>query len=221
MEDDKFSDNGSESDTSSVASSVVGGAKKKPVKKAIAADDSDISDVESEIADSDAESEMESEAEEEGDEMPLPKRSADATNFPELDSDDDDNDDEDEDYLQKLNEDITQNILQEHHPELMINNYEEIDALCKIVRDENENIIDPFHKTVPYVTRYEKARILGERAKQLNAGAAAFVEVEPDIIDGELIALREFEAKKIPFIVQRPLPNGGCEYWKLKDLEII
>ena len=220
MDDDKFSVNSDDESTSSVSSAVGGVAKKKPVKKAVAAEDSDISDVESEIADSDIESEIESEPEEEGEDMPLPKRSADATNFPELDSDED-IDDEDEDYLQKLNEDVTQNILQDHHPELMVNNYEEIEALCTIVKDENGNIVDPFHKTLPYVTRYERARILGERAKQLNAGAAAFVDLEPDIIDGELIALREFEAKKIPFIVQRPLPNGGCEYWRLKDLEII
>ena len=32
---------------------------------------------------------------------------------------------------------------------------------------------------------------------------------------------KEFEAKKIPFIVQRPLPNGACEYWRLSDLEIL
>ena len=31
----------------------------------------------------------------------------------------------------------------------------------------------------------------------------------------------EFEQKKIPFIVRRPLPNGGSEYWKLRDLEIL
>ena len=41
------------------------------------------------------------------------------------------------------------------------------------------------------------------------------------MIDGYLIALKELEQKKIPFIIQRPLPNGGCEYWRLTDLEII
>ena len=47
------------------------------------------------------------------------------------------------------------------------------------------------------------------------------VEIEPSVIDGYLIALKEFEEKKIPFIVKRPMPNGGCEYWKLSDLEIL
>ena len=36
-----------------------------------------------------------------------------------------------------------------------------------------------------------------------------------------LIALKEFNEKKIPFIIKRPMPNGGCEYWKFEDLEII
>ena len=48
-----------------------------------------------------------------------------------------------------------------------------------------------------------------------------FIEIESSMIDGYLIAMKELEQKKIPFIIQRPLPNGGCEYWRLNDLEII
>ena len=113
----------------------------------------------------------------------------------------DDDDDLEEDYLQK------------------INNIDEIKAMSKIVRDKFGNIIDPLHKTLPFITCYEKARILGERTKQLNQGAKAFVEVDNDVIDGYLIALKEFEEKKIPFIIQRPLPNGTSEYWRFCDLE--
>ena len=93
--------------------------------------------------------------------------------------------------------------------------------MYKVVRNENGVVIDPLHKTLPFITRYEKARILGERAKQLNAGAKPMVEVDINVIDGYLIALKEFEQKKIPFIIKRPLPNGGIEYWKFKDLEVL
>jgi DNA-directed RNA polymerase I, II, and III subunit RPABC2 len=96
-----------------------------------------------------------------------------------------------------------------------------VDAMTRIVRDENGVIVDPLHRTLPFITKYERARILGERAKQINSGAKPLIPVEPDVIDGYLIALAEFEQKKIPFIVKRPLPNGGCEYWKLKDLAIL
>ena len=136
------------------------------------------------------------------------------------DSDDDD-DDDDDDYLQKLDDSVRQNIIGDYHPEMMHHNDEEVETLCKIVRDADGVIIDPFHKTLPFVTKYEKARILGERAKQINSGAKPFVKVEKHIIDGYLIAMKEFEEKKIPFIIRRPLPNGGSEYWKLSDLQIL
>jgi len=133
----------------------------------------------------------------------------------------DDEDDDDENYLQKFDQATQQKIIADYHPELVAQNYDEIDVLARVVRDENGNIIDPLHKTVPFLTRYEKARVLGERAKQLNAGGKPFIEVEPTLIDGYLIALKELEAKKIPFIIQRPLPNGVSEYWRLRDLEQI
>jgi DNA-directed RNA polymerase I, II, and III subunit RPABC2 len=145
------------------------------------------------------------------------------TSFNMIDDDENDDDDEDDDenYLQKFNENIKKNVITDYHPELQFHNYEEIENLTTIIRNENGTIVDPLHQTLPFLTKYEKTRILGERTHQINSGAKPFITVEPDIIDGYLIALKELEQKKIPFIVKRPLPNGGCEYWKLKDLEIV
>jgi len=137
------------------------------------------------------------------------------------DDDDDDENDEDENYLQKFDVNSRQKIISEFHPELQAHNSDEIEMLSRIVRDENGKIIDPLHKTLPFITKYEKARIIGERAKQIDAGAEPLIEVEPTLIDGYLIALKEYEEKAIPFIIQRPLPSGGCEYWKFSDLEIL
>ena len=135
--------------------------------------------------------------------------------------DDDDDDNDDENYLQKFSESLKTNVIEKHHPELMVHNHHEVEAMSRVVRDENGNIIDPLHKTMPFITKFEKARLLGERAKQINAGAQPMVKVDDDIIDGYLIALQEYQEKKIPMILCRPLPNGGCEYWKLQDLELI
>lgn len=132
-----------------------------------------------------------------------------------------DDDDDDENYLQKFSESLKTNVIEKHHPELMVHNHHEVEAMSRVVRDENGNIIDPLHKTMPFVTKFEKARLLGERAKQINAGAQPMIKVDDDIIDGYLIALQEYQEKKIPMILCRPLPNGGCEYWKLQDLELI
>lgn len=134
---------------------------------------------------------------------------------------DEDEDEDDDDYFQRLDELNKSDIVNKYHPELLINNNNEIELLSIIKRNEQGVIIDPLHKTVPFITKYERARVLGERAKQLNMGAKPLVEVGPEVIDGYLIALKEYEDKKIPFILKRPLPNGGCEYWKLKDLELI
>lgn len=137
------------------------------------------------------------------------------------DEDEDDDDDGDRNHLQKFNEILKQNIITEHHPELITQNYHEVEELCVVIRNEDGTINDPRHRTVPFITKYEKAKILGERAKQINAGATPFVDVNQEIIDGYLIALAEFEQKKIPMIIRRPLPNGQSEYWKLEDLEFL
>jgi DNA-directed RNA polymerase subunit K/omega len=137
---------------------------------------------------------------------------------------DEEEDEEDEDgsqYLHQFDEQVKEQLITNHHPELLVHNYDEVEALTHVSRDSRGIIIDPLHRTLPFLTKYEKTRILGERAKQLNGGAKAFIETNPTIIDGYLIAHAELEQKKIPFIIRRPLNNGGSEYWKLSDLEII
>ena len=136
----------------------------------------------------------------------------------------DEEDDEDptgEVYLQKFDKEINDNYLVNVHPESAIHNYDEILAMTKVVRDKNGIIIDDLHKTIPYLTKYEKARILGQRAKQINSGATAFVKVPEKVMDGYLIAELELQEKRVPFIIRRPMPNGGSEYWSIKDLENI
>lgn len=134
----------------------------------------------------------------------------------------DDTDDEYDDvYLQKFNEEINKNYISDNHPECVNVNFDEIIATSKVIRDSKNNIVDDLHKTLPYLTKYEKARILGQRAKQINSGMTAFVKVPENIIDGYLIAEMELVQKRIPFIIKRPIPGGGCEYWRVSDLELI
>jgi DNA-directed RNA polymerase I, II, and III subunit RPABC2 len=137
------------------------------------------------------------------------------------DEDEDDGEDDGEIYLKKFDKEINENYIINFHPECALQNYDEIFAMTKVVRDEYGIIVDELHRTIPYLTKYERARILGQRAKQINAGATPFVKVPENVIDGYLIAELELQQKRIPFIIRRPLPNGGSEYWSLKDLENI
>jgi len=139
----------------------------------------------------------------------------------EEDEEDEEDESDDEEYLKKFDEDITKDHILKYHPEIVQNNYDEISALTKVIRDEENNIIDPIHQTIPILTKYERAKILGVRAKQLNQGSEPFIDLPENIIDGYTIAEMELEQKILPFIVTRPLPGGKKEYWKLRDLELI
>jgi DNA-directed RNA polymerase I, II, and III subunit RPABC2 len=139
-----------------------------------------------------------------------------------LETDDDDDDDNyDDSYLQKFDSEITKNYINDFHPECLIHNYDEISKLTVVVRDSNNIIIDSLHRTIPFLTKYEKARILGQRAKQIEIGSRPFVNVPENVIDSYIIAELELQQKRIPFIIRRPIPGGACEYWNLKDLEVI
>ena len=137
------------------------------------------------------------------------------------DDDEDDEDDDGEQYLQKFDQSVNDNYILNFHPESVLQNYNEILSMTNVVRNSDGIIIDDLHRTIPYLTKYEKARILGQRAKQINSGHHTFVKVPENVIDGYIIAEMELKLKRIPFIIRRPLPNGGSEYWKIQDLENI
>jgi DNA-directed RNA polymerase I, II, and III subunit RPABC2 len=133
-------------------------------------------------------------------------------------SEEDDDDDED---LQKLEGYTEKNVLIDYHPEVVQISEEELQTLSNVVKDKNGNIIDPLHKTIPILTKYEKAKIIGIRAQQINGGAEPFIPVDSNMIDGLTIAHEELMKRKIPFIIRRPMPNGASEYWNINDLEIL
>ena len=138
-----------------------------------------------------------------------------------VEDDEDDEDDEYDNYLQKFDNDIIKNYVNEFHPECLNHNYDEISKLSIVVRNSDNIIVDPLHRTIPYLTKYERARILGQRAKQIETGAKPLVKIPENIIDSYIIAELELREKKIPFIIRRPIPGGACEYWNLRDLEVI
>ncbi|KAF8820545.1 Dna-directed Rna polymerase II RPB6 [Cardiosporidium cionae] len=73
--------------------------------------------------------------------------------------------------------------------------------------------------TTPYLTKFEKARIIGTRALQISMNAPTTIPLE-GVTDPLIIAEKELYQKTIPFTIRRYLPNGSYEDWKIEELLI-
>ena len=124
-------------------------------------------------------------------------------------------------FLQKFDTEQKKDYIINSHQECLSKNYNEIKKLAQVIRNKENVIIDELHKTLPILTKYETTRILGIRIKQLNNNSKPYINVSENIMDNFLIANLELKEKKLPFIIERPLPNNTFEYWKLQDLEIL
>ncbi|KAL2248622.1 UNVERIFIED_CONTAM: DNA-directed RNA polymerases II, IV and V subunit 6A [Sesamum indicum] len=83
-------------------------------------------------------------------------------------------------------------------------------------KQEQEPIERP-RKTSKYMTKYERARILGTRALQISMNAPVMVELEGET-DPLEIAMKELRERKIPFTIRRYLPDGSYEDWGVDEL---
>ncbi|KJE94257.1 RNA polymerase II core subunit [Capsaspora owczarzaki ATCC 30864] len=73
--------------------------------------------------------------------------------------------------------------------------------------------------TSPFMTKYERARVLGTRALQISMNAPIMVQRDGET-DPLQIAMKELREKKIPIIIRRFLPDGSYEDWGVDQLEI-
>jgi DNA-directed RNA polymerase subunit K/omega len=113
--------------------------------------------------------------------------------------------------------------LYKHHPESSLDYQETVIQklpLQSIPPDSKESL-DANHKSQPFLTQYEKTRILGFRTNQLAQGAIPYIAVPQHIRNVLDIAKMELEQRRLPFIIKRPMPDGTFEYWRLSDLMIL
>jgi DNA-directed RNA polymerase I, II, and III subunit RPABC2 len=127
----------------------------------------------------------------------------------------------DEDYFQKIDQTIRDDFVASYHPQLRMPSNEQLKLLTQVRRNEKGAIDDPLHRTPSFVTKYEKAHIIGARCAQLENGAEPLIPLFDEAMTDRMIATEEFNQKVLPFIIWRPFPNGGGEFWNLADLEII
>lgn len=130
----------------------------------------------------------------------------DDVNYDENDDDELDDDNIDEIEIKKENE-----------------NDDEVECFYDIERNEVNNTLNDVLKedriTIPFLTKYEKVRVLGTRAKQISLGAKILVK-NVDLTTKNPIEIAKIELSHgvIPFKIRRPLPNGKIEEWKISEL---
>jgi DNA-directed RNA polymerase I, II, and III subunit RPABC2 len=112
------------------------------------------------------------------------------------------------------------------HPETLLDFAEQVIPMIPLQQvppDQKADItelLDAHHTSQPFLTVYEKTKILSLRANQLTE-ARPYVE-RPEYVTNTLeIAKMELEQRRLPYIIKRPMPDGTFEYWRLSDLMII
>lgn len=90
--------------------------------------------------------------------------------------------------------------------------------------EEDAPLIDVFvtndkRITKPTLTKYERVRVLSERAKQLSLNAKPMIKGVSNL-DPKEIAQLELKMGVIPLIIIRTLPTGQKERWKVSELKI-
>eukprot|EP00243_Klebsormidium_subtile_P000828 TRINITY_DN11370_c0_g1_i1.p1 TRINITY_DN11370_c0_g1~~TRINITY_DN11370_c0_g1_i1.p1 ORF type:complete len:149 (+),score=43.51 TRINITY_DN11370_c0_g1_i1:249-695(+) len=73
-------------------------------------------------------------------------------------------------------------------------------------------------KTTRFMTKYERARVLGTRALQISMNAPIMVDLDANESDPLEIAMKELRERKIPFTIRRYLPDGSYEDWGVDEL---
>ena len=112
--------------------------------------------------------------------------------------------------------------LYQQHPECNLDYIEQVipKIPLQVIPPGGEKT-DVNHRTYPFLTNFERTKIIGLRANQISRGSVPFVSVPKHVTDVRDIARLELEQKRLPYIVKRPLPDGTFEYWRLSDLMIL
>lgn len=132
---------------------------------------------------------------------------------------------EEEEGLRPIIPDPLKN-LYKYHPESILDYADSIKpkvplrASLPSVSDLKKHL-DDNHRSQPFLSVFERTKILGFRANQLAQGARPYIPVPEHVSSVLEIAKLELEQRRLPFILKRPMPDGSFEYWRLSDLLLI
>jgi DNA-directed RNA polymerase I, II, and III subunit RPABC2 len=105
------------------------------------------------------------------------------------------------------------------HPECVLDYEEEEQPSIPLRTTLSED--DSHHKSMPFLSTFERTKILGMRTNQLAQGARPYVQVPAHITNVLDIAKLELEQRRLPIIVKRHMPDGRYEKFRLSDFIIL
>ena len=77
----------------------------------------------------------------------------------------------------------------------------------------------------PIMTIYEFDKIIALRTQQIASGAPLFINNMTTDVKSNMelrqIALKELTEGRLPFMVERKLPNNKKEYYRVRDLDLV
>ena len=127
---------------------------------------------------------------------------------------DDDNtvveNDEQEESDNEVDDDDNSNVFDE--------DLKDTEAINTETEYENRIVKNEDRISIPILTKYEKPRILGDRAKQLSEGAKPLIRSDKKMSAME-IAIEELRQRRIPLKIKRVRPDGMIEIWSVNELE--
>lgn len=77
--------------------------------------------------------------------------------------------------------------------------------------------------SVNFLTKFEMASVLGVREEQIAQGSPSVLTNEEmvEMTSSRMVAERELQLKKLPFMILRTMPSGKQELWRLHDLHVV
>lgn len=83
---------------------------------------------------------------------------------------------------------------------------------------EYDNYYTNTKKTSPFLTKFEKTKLIGIRAQMISKGSEPLVNVPSYMTNSINIAELEYEKKCIPLFIKRYITDTEYEIWRPEDM---
>ena len=122
-----------------------------------------------------------------------------------------DEDDEVSEYNSESDDDLEDELIEEGDDDFKVIDF----------TNTYENMVKKEKKTLPIMSKFEKARIIGVRAQQIADGAVPTVKVPDKMVSTIEIAKLELKERRLPLIIRRILTKNKYEDWRIDEFELI